>query len=85
MGSPVKINNRWSVERDSDQWILFESIPGVSRETQEPITTTRRRYFPSLQSAVLRVSELSPEDALDYCDLLLKLDELINVVKRIKI
>lgn len=85
MGSPVKINNRWSVERDSDQWILFESIPGVSRETQEPIITTRRRYFPSLQSAVLRVSELSPEDALDYCDLLLKLDELINAVKRIKL
>lgn len=80
----IKINNRWSVERDSDQWILSESIPGVSRETQEPITTTRRRYFPSLQSAVLRVSELSPEDALDYCDLLLKLDELINAVKGIK-
>lgn len=81
----VTINSRWTVERDNDQWTLFENIPGKNRETGEPIITTRRRYFPSLQSAVLRVSELSPEDALDYCDLLLKLDELINVVKRIKI
>lgn len=81
----VTINSRWTIERDNDQWTLFENIPGKNRETGEPIITTRRRYFPSLQSAVLRVSELSPEDALDYCDLLLKLDELINAVKGIEL
>jgi hypothetical protein len=81
----VTINSRWTIERDNDQWTLFENIPGKNRETGEPIITARRRYFPSLQSAVLRVSELSPEDALDYCDLLLKLDELINAVKGIKL
>jgi hypothetical protein len=50
----TKINGRFSIERDSNCWLLVEDRPGVSK-TGEPITTRDVTYYSQIEPLCLSV------------------------------
>lgn len=52
----IKINDKFSVERDKYQWLLIESKDGLSKK-QEPIVTTRTTYHGTLKQCCKEIAE----------------------------
>ena len=52
----IKINDKFSVERDKYQWLLHESKDGLSKK-QEPIATTRTTYHGTLKQCCNEIVE----------------------------
>ncbi len=52
----IKINDKFSVERDKYQWLLIESKDGLSKK-QEPIVTTRTTYHGTLKQCCNEIAE----------------------------
>jgi hypothetical protein len=44
----IKLNDRFSFERDKYQWILYETIP-IESENGEPKTKVKKTYHANLQ------------------------------------
>jgi len=53
----LKINDRFTIDKDTDNWILREHKPGTSRDGK-PITSERLRFFGTLTTLVHFVLEL---------------------------
>jgi len=52
----IKINDKFSIERDKYQWLLIESKDGLSKK-QEPIVTTRVTYHGTLKQCCNEIAE----------------------------
>jgi hypothetical protein len=71
----IRFNDTWSAERDGDGWVLYEIKRGTNRDTGAPTENTRRRFFPSLETACMRMLELTGDPAPGISELLAKLEE----------
>ena len=52
----IKINDKFSVERDKYQWLLIESKDGIGKNEQ-PIVTTRTTYHGTLKQCCNEIAE----------------------------
>ncbi len=54
----LRINDRFTIERDTYNWTIIEQRPGESREG-EPITSEKRTYHARLSHALVRVIDIT--------------------------
>ena len=59
----IKINERFSIERDAECWTLTEYRYGVNQKTGEPTIGERRRWFPNLHTTVDFMLDLCGSEA----------------------
>lgn len=62
----TKINDRFSIERDSNCWLLVENRPGVSK-AGEKITTRDVSYYSQIDHLCLSVLDRSAGVACQEC------------------
>jgi hypothetical protein len=72
----VKINERFSVERDPMQWILVETRPGESK-SGKPIERIFRSYYYQFSALCSDLIEKCPQEASD-------LREVVATIKEVK-
>jgi hypothetical protein len=70
----IKINDRFSMERDSECWTLFETVHGVNPRTKTPSVNIRKRYFPTLHTIIGFMLDLAPTEAQSLSDLVRVID-----------
>jgi hypothetical protein len=71
-GNMIKINERFSIQRDFDCWILSEfAEPGLHPITKEVGTKprVRERYFPNIHTMVSFLIDLAPAGATTMVEL----------------
>ncbi len=44
----IEINDRFSIKRMPDCWILYDTTPTINPKTNEPGLKTRKSYYPRL-------------------------------------
>lgn len=52
--APMKINKRWSIRYDKNQWILIEIFKGKDRDGN-PKTQTKESYYAALYNAATHI------------------------------
>jgi hypothetical protein len=68
----IKINERFSINRDDNCWTLYEfGEPGINPFTKEPGTQprVRERYFPNIHTMVEFMLDLAPSEATSMVEL----------------
>jgi len=69
----IKINDKFSVERDKYQWLLTESKDGIGKDKQ-PIVTTRTTYHGTLKQCCNEIAERMMGDYSSIAELTMALD-----------
>jgi hypothetical protein len=81
----IKINDRFSIERQDDCWIVTEFRQGVSRKEEtkgETITSERKRHFPCLHHVVEFILEKTPEGAKSLQEVVTRMEILKSEIYR---
>jgi len=71
----VKINERFSVERDLMQWVLVETRPGESKKGK-PIDRIFRSYYYQFSALCSDLIEKCPQEASDLREVLATIKEV---------
>jgi hypothetical protein len=82
-GNMIKINERFSIQRDFDCWILSEfSKPGMNPKTKKAGTKprVRERYFPNIHTMVDFMVDLAPAGATTIVEMNEAIRQLRNDV-----
>tara|TARA_R110000850_G_scaffold269167_3_gene401048 strand:- start:10257 stop:10532 length:276 start_codon:yes stop_codon:yes gene_type:complete len=69
----IKINDKFSTEKDKYQWLLHELNDGVSK-TGEAIKTTRTTYHPSLKMVCRAIADRQAGECESVKEILTELD-----------
>ena len=69
----IKINDKFSVERDKYQWLLHESKDGIGKDKQ-PIVTTRTTYHGTLKQCCNEIAERMMGECESVTEILKALD-----------
>ena len=72
----IKINDRFSIERDSDGWTLYEAKTGINPKTKELTASVRRRYYPTLHTIINHMIDLAPSEASTLRELVWEIDQI---------
>ena len=73
----IKVNDRFSMERDANGWTLYEFLaPGIHPITKEPgeKPRVRERYYPSLGHILVAMADLDLQSAESIEDIRVRLD-----------
>lgn len=73
----VKINERFSVERDPMQWILVETRPGESK-SGKPTEKTYRSFYYQFSALCSDLIEKCPQEASDLREIVATIKEAKN-------
>lgn len=68
----VKINERFSIERDKYQWVLVEHKNGTSKKG-EAIKTEARSYYPKLEQICNEIVEREAGDCATVKEIIVSL------------
>jgi hypothetical protein len=52
----IRLNDKWSVERDKYQWVLYERVPAKKKDGT-PCTKIKKRYYPWMSQALISVAD----------------------------
>lgn len=61
----IKVNDRWSFERDKWCWVLYENAKGVKKRTQEEIDVVNETYHSNLEQVCRYILDKTAGDAKD--------------------
>ena len=70
----VKINNKFSVESDSNQWKLIESYEGIDNKTKLPKIFNKTTYHGRLDQALNSALDKNFKEQQSICDILKSID-----------
>jgi len=64
----IKLNSRYSVTADRYNWILLESIAGMTKEGK-PKSTIKKHYYPRLEWCLNRAIETDAKHAMSLVEI----------------
>jgi len=70
----VKINNKFSVESDSNQWKLIESYEGIDNKTKLTKIFNKTTYHGRLEQALNSALDKNCKEQQNICDILKSID-----------
>jgi hypothetical protein len=71
----IKINDRFSIERLEDDWLLVETKPRFNHKTKTETVSQRKNWYPRLRHVVDEILERTPSEANS-------LQEMVLLMKR---
>ena len=79
----IEVNDRYSLKRDKDQWILIEKREGISKKTKEPIIAESQIYHGTLVQALCQIYERSGEHCEISKGLMLAIEAAQDVMRQV--
>jgi hypothetical protein len=67
----IKINERFSIERLDDCWLLVEHKTGINRKTGEETASQKKSWYPRLRHVVDEILDRTPSEAENIQDMAL--------------